>query len=131
MGNQLYFRRQNGNTGNMEADTGNELGSYTCSSTAAASHTGSLAGNDEICDAAFKQAGIIRCEDVEEMFNKAIAFTYQPLPKGNRVAIITNAGGPGVLTTDATIHCGLELPKFNPETTKILKSELPPTANSR
>lgn len=96
---------------------------------AAASHTGSLAGNDEICDAAFKQAGIIRCEDVEEMFNKAIAFTYQPLPKGNRVAIITNAGGPGVLTTDATIHCGLELPKFNPETTKILKSELPPTAN--
>ncbi len=96
---------------------------------AAASHTGSLAGSDEICDAAFKQAGIIRCDDIEEMFNKAIAFTYQPLPAGNRVAIITNAGGPGVLTTDASIKCGLELPKFNPATTEILKKSLPKTAN--
>ncbi|MHC1738351.1 MAG: acetate--CoA ligase family protein [Ignavibacteriaceae bacterium] len=97
---------------------------------AAASHTGSLAGSDEICDAAFKQAGIIRCDDIEEMFNKATAFTYQPLPKGNRVAIITNAGGPGVLTTDAAIRCGLVLPRFNPETTELLKKELPKTANT-
>ena len=96
---------------------------------AAASHTGSLAGSDETCDAAFKQAGIIRCDDIEEMFNKAIAFTYQPLPKGNRVAIITNAGGPGVLTTDAAIKCGLELPKFKAETTDILRKSLPKTAN--
>jgi acetyltransferase len=96
---------------------------------AAASHTGSLAGSDETCDAAFKQAGIIRCDDIEEMFNKAIAFTYQPLPKGKRVAIITNAGGPGVLTTDASIRCGLELPKLKPETTEILKKSLPKTAN--
>jgi acetyltransferase len=96
---------------------------------AAASHTGSLAGSDETCDAAFKQAGIIRCDDIEEMFNKAIAFTYQPLPKGNRVAIITNAGGPGVLTTDAAIRYGLELPKFKIETTDILKKSLPKTAN--
>jgi len=96
---------------------------------AAASHTGSLAGSDEACDAAFKQAGIIRCYDIEEMFNKAIAFTYQPLPNGKRVAIITNAGGPGVLTTDAAIKCGLELPKFLPETTEILKKSLPKTAN--
>ncbi len=96
---------------------------------AAASHTGSLAGSDEICDAAFKQAGIIRCDDIEEMFNKAIAFTYQPLPDRNRIAIVTNAGGPGVLTTDAAIRCDLELPKFTPETTEILKKSLPKTAN--
>ncbi len=96
---------------------------------AAASHTGSLAGSDETCDAAFKQAGIIRCDDIEQMFNIAIAFTYQPLPKGKRVAVITNAGGPGVLTTDAAIKCGLELPKFHPDTTEILKKSLPKTAN--
>ena len=96
---------------------------------AAASHTGSLAGSDEICDAAFAQAGIIRCENIEEMFNIAIAFTYQPIPKSNKVAIITNAGGPGVLTTDATIKQGLRLAKFNEETTNVLKRSLPSTAN--
>ena len=96
---------------------------------AAASHTGSLAGSDEIVDAAFRQAGILRCGNIEEMFNKAIAFAYQPLPKGNRVAIITNAGGPGVLTTDAAIHEGLALARFSDETTDIFKKHLPATAN--
>lgn len=96
---------------------------------AAASHTGSLAGNDEIYDAAFKQAGIIRCENIEEMFNIAIAFAYQPAPRSNRVAIITNAGGPGVLTTDAAIHDGLEIAKFSEETTREFKKYLPATAN--
>lgn len=96
---------------------------------AAASHTGSLAGKDDICDAAFKQAGIIRCSNIEEMFNIAIAFVYQPKPESNRVAIITNAGGPGVLTTDAAIRSGLKLAKFNEETTLALKRSLPSTAN--
>ncbi len=96
---------------------------------AAASHTGSLSGKDEICDAAFKQSGIIRCDDIEEMFNKAIAFAYQPAPRSNRVAIITNAGGPGVLTTDAAISTGLQLARFSEETTRILKRALPSTAN--
>lgn len=96
---------------------------------AAASHTGSLAGKDEICDAAFEQAGIIRCGDIEEMFNKAIAFAYQPAPRTEKVAIITNAGGPGVLTTDAAISSGLKLAKFSEETTKVLKKALPATAN--
>ena len=96
---------------------------------AAASHTGSLTGKDEICDAAFEQAGIIRCDHIEEMFNKAIAFAYQPAPKSEKVAIITNAGGPGVLTTDAAISRGLQLAKFSEETTKILKRALPSTAN--
>lgn len=96
---------------------------------AAASHTGALAGRDEICDAAFNQAGIIRCDDIEQMFNYAIALAYQPLPVNNRVAIITNAGGPGVLTTDMAIKAGLQLAAFSDETTKILKTNLPSTAN--
>jgi acetyl coenzyme A synthetase (ADP forming)-like protein len=96
---------------------------------AAASHTGSLTGEDVICDAAFEQAGIIRCNNIEEMFNKAIAFAYQPPPASEKVAIITNAGGPGVLTTDAAIASGLKLAKFSEETTKILKKALPATAN--
>jgi len=96
---------------------------------AAASHTGSLAGNDEIYDAAFKQAGIIRCDDIEEMFNIAIAFAYQPAPRSNKVAIITNAGGPGVLTTDAAIHDGLQLAIFSEETTREFRKSLPATAN--
>lgn len=96
---------------------------------AAASHTGSLTGKDEICDAAFEQAGIIRCDHIEEMFNKAIAFAYQPAPATEKVAIITNAGGPGVLTTDAAISRGLKLARFSEETTRILKKALPATAN--
>ncbi|MFA6596127.1 MAG: acetate--CoA ligase family protein [Ignavibacteriaceae bacterium] len=98
---------------------------------AAASHTGSLAGSDEICDAAFRQAGIIRCDTIEEMFNLAIALAYQPLPPGKRVAIITNAGGPGVLATDSVIHENLQLAKFSDETTSILKKALPKTANTK
>lgn len=96
---------------------------------AASSHTGSLAGSDEICDAAFKQAGIIRCDNIVDMFNRAIAFAYQPVPAGDKVAIITNAGGPGVLTTDAVIKTGLHLAQFSEETAKYLKRHLPSTAN--
>ena len=96
---------------------------------AAASHTGSLAGNDEIYDAAFKQAGIIRCDNIEEMFNIAIAFAYQPAPVSNKIAIITNAGGPGVLTTDAAIHDGLQLARFSEETIREFRKALPATAN--
>ena len=96
---------------------------------AAASHTGSLAGSDEICDAALRQVGVIRCATIEEMFNNAIALAYQPLPKNNRVAIITNAGGPGVLATDAAISEKLLLAKFSDETREIFRKNLPPTAN--
>jgi len=96
---------------------------------AAASHTGSLAGSDEIINAAFEQAGIIRCDNLEDMFNLAIAMTYQPLPKSNNIAIVTNAGGPGVLTTDAAINDGLQLAQFSEKTTEVFKRSLPTTAN--
>jgi acetate---CoA ligase (ADP-forming) len=106
-----------------------KAGRTDAGASAAASHTGSLAGNDEIFDAAFKQAGIIRCDNIEEMFNIAIAFAYQPAPKSNKVAIITNAGGPGVLTTDAAIRDGLQLAKFSEETTREFRKLLPSNAN--
>ncbi|NQU85277.1 MAG: acetate--CoA ligase family protein [Mariniphaga sp.] len=104
-------------------------GRTSAGASAAASHTGSLAGSDEICDVAFRQAGIIRCDNIEEMFNIAIAYAYQPIPKSDKIAIITNAGGPGVLTTDAAIKSGLKLAKFSEETTLILKRSLPAAAN--
>jgi acetyltransferase len=96
---------------------------------AAASHTGSLAGSDQVCDAAFRQAGILRCETVEDLFNQAIALAYQPVPRGRRVAIVTNAGGPGVLATDRAVREGLELASFSEATAEALKKSLPGTAN--
>ncbi len=96
---------------------------------AAASHTGSLAGEDNICDAVFKEAGIIRVSSIEELFNSAILLAYQPLPAGDRLAIVTNAGGPGVMATDAATHVGLTMAQFSPETTKALAASLPAAAN--
>ena len=96
---------------------------------AAASHTGSLAGSDRVCDAIFRQAGIIRANTIEEMFNFAVALAYQPMPAGDRIAIITNAGGPGVMATDAAVKYGLNLAQFSEETTQVFKKTLPATAN--
>lgn len=96
---------------------------------AASSHTGSLAGSDEIYDAIFLQSGVMRVETVEELFDYAIAFSQQPRPKGNRVAIVTNAGGPGIMATDAAVRHGLELATLEPATVEKLRSELPITAN--
>ncbi len=96
---------------------------------AAASHTGSLAGSEAVYDAIFKQAGIIRVESIEELFNFAGAFAGQKTPPGNRVAIVTNAGGPGIVATDMTVSSGLELARFHEETVEALRSHLPSTAN--
>ncbi len=96
---------------------------------AARSHTGALAGSDAVYDAIFAQAGILRVDTVEELFDFAVGFSRQPLPKGNRFAIVTNAGGPGIMATDAAIRYGLELAKLRPETLESLKAKLPPTAN--
>ncbi|RJP18007.1 MAG: CoA-binding protein [Candidatus Abyssobacteria bacterium SURF_5] len=96
---------------------------------AAASHTGSLAGSDLAYDAIFLQSGIQRVEGTEELFNCAIAFANQPVPKGNRIAVVTNAGGPGIMATDAAIRHGLALASFTEETRKKLKKHLPKTAS--
>lgn len=96
---------------------------------AASSHTGSLMGSDEVYDAIFAQGGVLRVDSVEEIFDLAIAFADQPLPRGRRVAIVTNAGGPGIMATDACVRYGLEIAELNRETTEKLKPALPPTAN--
>jgi acetyltransferase len=98
---------------------------------AASSHTGSLAGQDEVYQAIFAQSGILRVETVEDLFNFAIAFANQPLPKGNRVAIVTNAGGPGIMATDACVHYGLSLAEFSPTTADSLRPHLPAAASVR
>ncbi|ACL02727.1 acetyl coenzyme A synthetase (ADP forming), alpha domain protein [Desulfatibacillum aliphaticivorans] len=96
---------------------------------AVSSHTGSLAGSDASYDAIFQQSGIQRVEDVNEMFHYATAFSQMPLPRGNRIAIVTNAGGPGIMTTDAAVRHGLKLAEFGERTKRILGKNLPPTAN--
>lgn len=96
---------------------------------AAASHTGSLAGEDAVCDAVFREAGIIRVDSVEELFNSAIMYAYQPMPSGNRLAIVTNAGGPGVMATDAAVEEELEVPRLSEETMQAFRKSLPATAN--
>ncbi|MDY0169952.1 MAG: acetate--CoA ligase family protein [Thermoguttaceae bacterium] len=98
---------------------------------AASSHTGSLAGEDAVCDAVFEEAGIIRVTSIEELFNSAIMYAYQPLPKGERLAIVTNAGGPGVMATDAAVRLGLKIPRFEPDTTERLRKALPAAANMK
>src|SRR5208337_3214838 len=76
---------------------------------AASSHTGSLAGADIAYGAAFRRSGIIRAENFEALFDNALAFASQPLPQGPRVAVITNAGGPGIMAADSAELRGLKM----------------------
>jgi acetyltransferase len=82
---------------------------------AAASHTGSLAGSDEVLEAAFRRSGVLRVNSIADLFYMAEVLSKQPSPKGPRLTILTNAGGPGVLATDALIANGGELPSCRPK----------------
>lgn len=93
---------------------------------AAASHTGSLAGSDEVLEAAFRRAGVLRVDGISDLFHMAEVLGKQPRAAGHRLTIITNAGGPGVLATDALISGGGDLAKLTPETTQALDKILPP-----
>ncbi len=103
-------------------------GKTTAGARATISHTGALAGHDIGVDALFEQCGIIRVHSMEELFDVAEAFDRQPVPHGNRVAILTNAGGPGILATDAAAGLGLDVVPLAPETVARLKSFLPAAA---
>jgi acetyltransferase len=92
---------------------------------AAASHTGSLTGSDEVLDAAFRRVGVLRVSSISEVFDMADVLAKQPRPKGPRLAILTNAGGPGVLATDALIENQGELAPISPETMTALNKILP------
>ncbi|MEW6093361.1 MAG: acetate--CoA ligase family protein [Chloroflexota bacterium] len=95
---------------------------------ATASHTGALAGVHSAFRAACKQAGVIEVENIQEMFNAALALAHQPLPKGNRIAILTNAGGPSALAADSLNPAGLTLAHTSPEIQSILRAFLNPQA---
>lgn len=96
---------------------------------AASSHTGALAGREAAFDAAFKQSGVIRAHTINELFNYALAFANQPLPRGPYVAIITNSGGPGILAADACDKSDLQLIPLHKEIVDELRTFLPPVAS--
>jgi acetyltransferase len=99
-------------------------------SRAVSSHTGSLAGSEQAYFAAFNQAGVLRAESMQSLFDISLALGYQPLLQGDRIAIITNAGGPGILATDALERSGLSLARFENKTISTLGRYLPDAASA-
>jgi acetyl coenzyme A synthetase (ADP forming)-like protein len=106
-----------------------KVGNSTSGQRAAASHTGALAGTMSAYEAAFRRAGILQAGGIEEMFNWAIALAACPLPEGRRMAILTNAGGPGVIAADALEANQLRLAELNPDTLAGLAAKLPQAAS--
>ena len=94
---------------------------------AAASHTGSLTGSDEVLQAAFQRVGVLRVDTISELFDMAEVLAKQPRPKGPHLTIVTNAGGPSVLATDMLITSGAQLAELKPETMAAFNKILPPT----
>ncbi len=106
-----------------------KAGRTTAGARAASSHTGALVERDVVTETLLEQCGVIRASSIREMFTYAAAFATQPLPRGPRVAIVTNAGGPGILATDACVNLGLEMASLSPETTAALRKALRPEAS--
>ena len=106
-----------------------KVGRSASGAKAAASHTGSLAASDAVVDGAFRQAGIIRAYTMDELFDYTLAFSYLPLPRGRRIAVVTNAGGPGVMTVDAIERYGLALARLSPASEGRLAGGLPAAAS--
>ena len=105
-------------------------GNTEAGSRAVSSHTGSLAGSNKAYDAAFRQAGVLRAGSIQELFDYAIGFAYQPVLGGNRIAVVTNAGGPAIMATDALETSGLKLAPLAKETVEYLQGHLPEAANT-
>ncbi len=93
------------------------------------SHTGALSSSDTAYDSLFAQCGVIRVETLAQLFEYAKGFTCMVQPRGNRIVVLTNGGGMGIIATDAAERCGLEMTNFAPETLKELKAKLPASAN--
>ncbi|MBN2457388.1 MAG: acetate--CoA ligase family protein [Sedimentisphaerales bacterium] len=106
-----------------------KAGGTAAGAKAASSHTGSLAGSETAYEAVFARAGIIRCTSIRQQFDYAQALAYQPLPKGAAVAVITNAGGAGIMAADAVERQGLTFAKLAEKTVEKLASQLPAAAN--
>ncbi len=103
-----------------------KAGRSAAASKAAASHTGALTGSDEVLDAAFRRTGVLRVNSISDIFYMSEVLAKQPRPRGPRLAILTNAGGPGVLATDTLIAVGGELAELAPESLKAYDAFLPP-----
>jgi acetyltransferase len=103
-----------------------KVGRYASGSMAASSHTGALAGADAVFDAALRRAGTVRVKTYTQLFAAARALASTPLPRGERLAILTNGGGPGVVAADSAAENGVPLAALSSDTLKILNSELPP-----
>ena len=104
-------------------------GGTSAGAKAASSHTGSLAGSETAYECVFERAGIIRCDSIRSQFDYAQAFAYQPLPKGKNIAVITNAGGAGILATDEIVNQGLGFAEMTEQTVEKLTAALPAAAN--
>lgn len=98
---------------------------------ATVSHTGSLGGSDVAAEAVFHQTGVLRAESIEELFDCAMAFSKQPLPKGRRVAIVSDAGGPAIICTDALIQYGMQLATLSDATIEGMRPHAPPQSTLR
>lgn len=108
-----------------------KAGKYSKSAEAVASHTGSLAGADQVYNAAFKRVGVTRVNDVDDLFSSSETLSKQELPEGPNLAVITNAGGPGIMTTDAILDWDGELADLSSETVSELDELLPPHASKK
>ncbi len=104
-------------------------GTTEAGSKAVSSHTGSLAGSEHAYEAAFQKAGVLRAESLQDIFDWGLAFAYQPLLEGPYIAIVTNAGGPGILATDGLERAGLHLVQLETGTVQVLRDGLPGAAN--
>jgi acetyl coenzyme A synthetase (ADP forming)-like protein len=127
-GNPRAFGRIARRVGRRKPIVAVKSGRSAAGARAATSHTGALASSDVIVDALFRQAGVIRTTTLEELFDVAMLLANQPLPQGRRVAILTNAGGPGILAADACEAQGLTLPPLSAEAVRQLRSFLPAAA---
>ena len=106
-----------------------KAGTTAAGAKAASSHTGAIAGSDQAYTAAFKQGGVIRVRDIEELFDLALAFSTQPLPAGRRIAIVTNSGGPGIIAADAAERARLNITRLSSASVERLKTFLPSYAS--
>jgi acetyl coenzyme A synthetase (ADP forming)-like protein len=130
-GNPVKFSRIARRIGQKKPIIAVKSGRTSAGSRAASSHTGALASSDEAVNALFRQAGVIRVNTIEELFDTASLLASQPVPSGRRVGIVTNAGGPGILAADALESNGLHLPELSEELRDQVAARLPAEASTR
>ena len=128
-GNPRKFARVAGRVARSKPILAMRSGTSRAGARAASSHTAALAGSDAAVDALFWQAGVLRLRTLEELLDAAVLFSTQPLPRGDRVAVLTNAGGLGILCADACEAAGLTLPSLADETVRALQQVIPAEAS--